>query len=59
MEEKAWEHFMTSGSVYDYLEYRGVLGGSEIRTENSREKECNGRNNGDRHGVSSHAGRGL
>ena len=59
MEEKAWEHFMTSGSILDYLEYRSVLYEDELRAENSKEKEVHGRTDSDRHGVGSYAGRRL
>ena len=61
MEEKAWEHFMKSGSVLDYLEYRGVFNENEIHaySKNSKEKEVDGRSNSDRYGVRSYADRGL
>lgn len=59
MEEKAWEHFMMSGSVYDYLEYRGVLCEGEIRSEKKQEKDWDGRNSSDRYGVSRNADRRL
>ena len=63
MEEKAWEHFMTSGSVLDYLEYREALNKDEQVLEyslyNSREKEVHGRTDSDWHGIGSYAGRGL
>lgn len=59
MEEKAWEHFMTSGSILDYLEYRRVLDEDELHVQNSKEKEVHGRTDSDRYGVGSYAGRGL
>ena len=48
---------MTSGSIYDYLEYRGVLCETGIRAEKKQEKDWNGRNSSDRYGVSRDADR--
>ena len=33
MEEKFWEQFTTSGSIYDYLQYRGVACQEEIHSD--------------------------
>lgn len=57
MEEKYWTQFMATGSVYDYLQYRGVSlenqGTGE--TGGAAGKEADGRNDCDRHGGKDYA----